>query len=410
MAAADFTLPSHASMFTGVYPAWHGAVFAPPNYALGRPLSANAATLADQLRAHGYWTVAVAANRAYLDAAMGVMKGVTELQSFRPVRLGDPGQPFYLRLGAERVLSLVEDCSAFEAISLRASDVNRRAYALLDRLKPGVPFFLFLNYMDAHQPYVPPAPFDRMFPGKMSSFKSADYEPLKDAMLAGKAKLSPEQRLHLISQYDGGIAFIDSEIGRLIARLRETGLYDNTLIVVTSDHGEAFGEHGILEHAANSVYQDQLHVPLLVKYPHQTTADKSDALVSQVDLMPTVLDVASLPAPPGLQGRNIRLNAPGVIFAEARPSPQNRPGNIRRTVFDGSMKLIASQDGTREMYDLHADPLEEHNLYDPANPAAKALEDRLAKWVGGMPSQDFKGSGKLDKSAIERLKSLGYVQ
>jgi arylsulfatase A-like enzyme len=409
IAVSDFTLPAHASMFTGLYPAWHGAVFAPPGFPLGHPLGPNAVTLADQLRAHGYWTAAVAANRAYLDASMGVMKGFTELQSFRPVRLGDPGRPFYLRVGAERLLSLVKDCSAYEAISLRASDVNQRAYALLDQVKPGAPFFLFLNYMDAHQPYVPPAPYDRMFPGKDSSFNSADFESLKDAVMAGKRRLTTEERAHLISQYDGGIAYIDSEIGELIARLRQTGLYDNTLLVITSDHGEAFGEHNVLEHASNSVYQDQLHVPLVVKYPGQSAAERSDALVSQVDFMPTIMEAARVPAASGLHGRNMRSSEPRVIFAEARPSPQNRPGNIRRAVFGGPGKLIASADGTRELYDPGADPREDHNLYNPSDANSKALEDRLAKWVMSMPSQDFKG-GKLDKSSIERLKSLGYVQ
>ncbi|MBV8847944.1 MAG: sulfatase [Bryobacterales bacterium] len=409
LATADFTLPSHASIFTGLYPGWHGAVFAPPAYPLGRPLGANASTVADLLRSRGYWTGAVAANRAYLDAGMGTMKGFTELESFRPVRLADPGRPFYLRLGAERILSLMEDCSAYEMISLRAADVNRRAFTLIDRQHPGAPFFLFLNYMDAHQPYVPPAPFDSMFPGKQRGFKSADFEPLKEAVLTGKHKLSAEERANLISQYDGGIAYTDAEIGKIIARLRETGLYDNTLIIVTSDHGEAFGEHNILEHAANSVYQDQLHVPLIVKYPGQSAGERSDAFVSQVDFMPTILEIAGVPTPAGVQGRSLRSNEPRVIFAEARPSPQNRPNNIRRAVFDGPTKLVVSQDATRELYNLAADPNEEHNLYDSANPVGKALEDRLSKWVAAMPKQDSK-AGKLDKSTVERLKSLGYVQ
>jgi arylsulfatase A-like enzyme len=394
-------------MFTGLYPAWHGANFAPPAFPLGHPLAADAITLADLLRSHGYQTAAVAANRAYLAVPMGTMKGFGVVQSFRPIHPGGSGPRYYLHVGAARILSLVEDTRAFEAISIRASDVNRRAFRILAGLKPDAPFFLFLNYMDAHTPYLPPPPYDTLFPGKLP-FDAAIHESRRKTVLNGKP-LTAEERDHLISQYDGGIAYMDAEIANLLNYLRQSGLYDNTLIVITSDHGEAFGEHGRLEHAVNSVYQDQIHVPLLIKYPRETAPERSSILNSQVDLMPTILSLAGCPIPSVVQGRSLLSAGSGAVFAESRPSVQSVERGILRTVLDGSLKLIASTDGSREAYDLEADPTELHNLYPLNKPEVKALEDRLVKWIAAMPPQDLRGA-KLDKQTIERLKSLGYVQ
>jgi arylsulfatase A-like enzyme len=408
IATSDFTLPTHASIFTGLYPAWHSAVFAPPAFPLGHPLGPDAITLADQLRSHGYQTAAVAANRAYLAVPVGTMKGFGVVQAFRPSHPGSVGPPFYMHLGAARFLDLVEDTRPFEAISIRASDVNRRAFAILNELKSDAPFFLFLNYMDAHAPYLPPVPFDTLFPGKNPKFDASLIERRRKTVLNG-TPLTTEERDHLISQYDGGIAYMDAEIANLLTYLRESGLYDNTLIIITSDHGEAFGEHSRLEHAVNSVYQDQLHVPLLIKYPRQTAGEQSSVLASQVDLMPTILNSAGCPIPPVVQGKSLRPGGSGAVFAESRPSVQSVQRNILRTVLDGSMKLITSADGSREAFDLAADPGEQHNLYASDALAIKALEDRLAKWVATIPKQDLRGK-KLDKETIERLKSLGYVQ
>jgi arylsulfatase A-like enzyme len=408
MAASDFTLPTHASMFTGLYPQWHGANFDPPDYPLGRPMNPSAITLADLLRSHGYRTAAVAANRGYLRSSMGVVRGFSELQSLRPVRLNARSLEFYLRQSADRILSRFEDTSAFEAVTLRASDINRRAYDFLDRVKPAAPFFLFLNYMDAHVPYIPEPPFDTMFPGSRDRFSENEFQDLKSAVVYGKQSLTADQKRALVSRYDGGIASIDFQIGKLLQSLRARGLYDNTLIVVISDHGEAFGEHGLLEHAVNSLYQTHVHVPLLIKYPHQSAAQQSDVLVSQVDLMPTILDWLGYPSPPGVQGHSLRnAGAPHEIFA--RSSDTSQPGSVRRAIFSGSLKLIQFTGRSPELYDLASDPGELHNLYQPGVPQTVELERRLAAWRASAPRPPA-ANGKLSPSSIEALKSLGYVQ
>jgi len=125
--------------------------------------------------------------------------------------------------------------------------------------------------------------------------------------------------------------------------------------------------------------------------------------------MPTILAALDIPAPSGMQGRNLLARSAAVLFAEARPSPEGKPGGIRRAVIDGPMKLIATADGTREVYDLNVDPGENHNLYDPAKAATQALEKHLAEWMAVTPRTEPPGTS-LDKSTVQRLKSLGYVQ
>jgi len=114
---------------------------------------------------------------------------------------------------------------------------------------------MFVSYLDAHAPYIPPAPFDRQFPGMNESFDSPRWRQsvMNDVHLL-KRSMAAEERAHMVSQYDGEIAYLDDRFGKLVARLKQWGIYDNTVIVITSDHGEAFGERNLVGHAV-SVYQ-----------------------------------------------------------------------------------------------------------------------------------------------------------
>jgi arylsulfatase A-like enzyme len=414
-ATAAFTLPTHASLFTGVYPGWHGAYIALPSWPAGRPIDPGRPTLAEILRSHGYRTGAVVGNYVFLDVSKGMAKGFEEYQEHAPLHLSNLERPFYLREGALRLLASILNTDAFYASHLRASDINRRAFAWLQAGKPQVPFFLFLNYMDAHEPYSPPAPFDARFRDGRPRFKWFDYPALKRAVIGGEHRLTKAEKRALISQYDGGIAYVDSEIGRLLTHLRELGLYENTLIIVTADHGEAFGEHDLMEHALGSVYEDQIRIPLLIKYPGQREVRRCDFLASQVDILPTVLDVAGYPAPAGVQGKSLRLprRESDAVFAESQTtsgvelSPRFR--GIRRAILTGDLKLETWTVGPPELYDLSVDPGEEHNLYTPGNPRAAALLSRLASWTASIPRlpDDPPKPHTID---IERLKSLGYAQ
>lgn len=421
IATSDETLTTHASIFTGLYPSWHGAYDDPPEHPYGRALAPSFTTLTQVLRTDGYWTGAEIANFGLLGMEMGMGSGFSVYQTHRAMRLSEvayePPRPFYLRTGARVLLSsLAINTDEFETRCLRAADINRRAFALLDQAKRAGPFFLFVNYMDAHGPYVLPAPFNMRFPGRDSHFKTADMWQMTWGVLSGKRHLNQAERSHLASQYDGGIAYEDEEIGKLLTRLRQLGLYENSLIIITGDHGEAFGEHGLMQHGVGSVYQDLVHVPLLIKYPNQHEGHESEALVSHVDLMPTVLDLVGASIPAGVQGRSLRSprGDSDAVYSEAFPPPNASNLNprfrgFRRAIFAGSWKLITWTQGTAELYDVAADPEETRNLYRTDESRDTALVERLQKWAILAPPK-FQQSGKQDKSTVEKLKSLGYAQ
>ncbi len=419
IAAADMTLPAHASIFTGLYPGWHGAYLAAPTYPVGRPLPAQHVTLAQLLQQNGYRTGAVVANWAYLYERMGLSKGFGDYDLHRPVQLANSERPFYLSTAVRNMLSLAVSTDEFDARVLRAEDINERALAWLSHIGQSSPFFLFLNYMDAHAPYIPESPFDSRFPGKDEHFTPwTDYENVRRGVLQGSHRLSEAEKRHIVSQYDGGIAYMDSQIANLLEQLRARGLYDNTLIVITSDHGEAFGEHNLMEHATGFLYEDQVHVPLFIKYPGQHEGQESDALASEVDLMPTILDQAHIAPPAVVQGRTLRLprSESEPVFAEDRAfsylDPYPRFRGVRRAMFLGSWKLVTWTAGAPELYNLASDPSEEHNLYAPDEPHAIELMDRIHAWTASIPHALSKPGvpDGVNKSDLDRLKSLGYIQ
>jgi arylsulfatase A-like enzyme len=259
---------------------------------------------------------------------------------------------------------------------------------------------------------VPPAPYDRMYAGKDAGFTTAKFNDVLDKLMIGHRPLGSGVREHLVSQYDGAIAYEDEKLGELISYLKDKGVYANTMIVITGDHGESFGEKWVMRHDT-SVYQNQIHVPLIVKYPGQTKADRVDALASHVDLMPTILEIARVEAPPGIQGVSLlHLAEEANRDVAAEFSGNYTPGfNLpccKYALYSGTRKFIYSLHGSPEIYDLAADPSEDHNLYRPDAPESVALRARLNLW-SRRTAPRFLQSDKVDAEAVERLKSLGYA-
>ena len=179
VAAASLTLPSHASIFTGLYAQSHGAYMVPPDFMMGRPLPDTIPTVASLLSSAGYRTMAVAANRYYLRPEWGIMRGFQYADMDHPVMLISPRLTYLLRISVRRILAFDGILQDLDAPTIRADEVNRHAYDLLDKADTGSPFFLFLNYTDAHSPYVPPAPYSEMYPGRTPSITAADYEAVE---------------------------------------------------------------------------------------------------------------------------------------------------------------------------------------------------------------------------------------
>jgi arylsulfatase A-like enzyme len=411
--AADITLTSHASLFTGMYPSWHGAYCQPPEAAYGRELSKKWPTLAELLRRGGYSTLGVAAN-LYLRSDFGLDRGFQEFRIPRPVPVLADENRYQLRRTLRRVLNLVADTSQFDRLFSRGEDINESFFAALDLHRPeNQPIFGFLNYMDAHFPYIPPAPYDHIFPGKVSAIPQDDLEGAQLSISAG-APVPSYYRPYCVSQYDGGIAYLDAQIGQIVAGLKQRNLYDNTMIVVTSDHGEAFGERQRVEHG-NSPYQNLLHVPLLIKYPRVARTGAVAFSVSLIDVAPTILTVAGLSVPPAMPGHSL-LDAGEAggreIFSETFPCPvmhpPDCPGCSAQAVVSWPFKYIRFNNGKRELFNLEADPDEQKNLTGVATADAARMSGELSAWGKTLPAQS-RQKVALTVEEMRRLKSLGYV-
>jgi arylsulfatase A-like enzyme len=404
-AVGDQTLSTHASIFTGLYPRQHGAVpFALPGAEDGRLLAASIPTLAEVLKANGYATMGLVANSILLTRSWGLARGfqVYDVHSVIPIEQPDTA---YLRVIARTLLERFVATQEFDRIFRRSEEINEDAFTFLDAVKrKGISFFLFLNYMDAHAPYVPPPPFDRKFPSNDPALTGERYQEL-DAK-----KLTPAERQALVSQYDGGIAYEDQQVGRLLDKLKKLDLYDNTLILIAADHGEHLGDHRLLFHA-NSVYQSLIHVPLIIKYPGSRKPSVVHAPVSQIDFMPTILTAIGITTPsslPGLDLQTINEASPRVLVSvsyEARGITNQRETALIAEPF----KFVDSTLGTRAIYNLDRDPQEKINLYRADAALTRSLRGYLSEWLRTVhtfrPPQ-----ANIDSESIERLKSLGYLQ
>jgi arylsulfatase A-like enzyme len=284
----------------------------------------------------------------------------------------------------------------------------------LGQLAGREPFFLFLNYMDAHSPYAPPQPFSGRFGAPSRSMSGHDLDGLVRAVDFRERTITDAQQRDLKAAYDGGIAYLDEQLGILFDALRRAGSYEHTLIIVTSDHGEAFGEKSLLGHGT-SVYQDQVRVPLLIKYPGQRKAIEISALASGVDLYPTVMEAVGAPRESYMAGRPLQLvstQSARAIFTESYPWPQwpdsPRFRRTERAMFRDSWKLILSTTGGQELYDLSTDAGENRNLMGERPEVAAQMGAVLSAWQKNLVPVN--GPSGIDKDTLDRLKSLGYLQ
>ena len=240
---------------------------------------------------------------------------------------------------------------------------------------------------------------------------------------------------HAVDLYDGGIRVVDREIGRLFHNLRHRGLYDDTLIIVASDHGESFrdfhdGDRELLWYHFRPPYIEQIRVPLIIKFPRRMNlAGASDADVSLLDLAPTILDVVGVPPPGSFQGSTLLPLLRGdqsvvdhPIIAERVPPARKNKGQLWVTVIDGGRKVIlrTAVDGSEvrtEFYDLERDPMERVNLSDDPswNPRewtdlVAVAAEHLASVLLARGRQDDQDRQPVDEEHLEQLKALGYVR
>ena len=290
LASAPWTLPSHATMFTGRLPFEHQASWE-------RPLDATHPTLAEALASRGYATAGFVSNLLYGDREYGLARGFAHYEDY-PVSLGQVVLSSALGRaisGASRLRTLL---GYHELLNRKdARRITDDFLAWHARREGGRPYFAFLNYFDAHEPYLPPAGYAARFGPARGD---ADFEHVVTVEQGARAEIRDKwaqtgpQADAERAAYDGAIAYLDEHLGRLFQELEARGELDETIVIVTSDHGEQFGEQGLYGHI-NSLYLPVLHVPLVIAYPAGAPAgSRIPTPVSLRDLPETVLDLAGL--------------------------------------------------------------------------------------------------------------------
>ena len=299
-----------------------------------------------------------------------------------------------------------DDTNALGHQAVTSPDVTERALEFVDqRANDGQPFFLFVHYFDPHLSYIdhPETGFER----------PADYtgpvRPKHELAELNKIELQPADRAELERLYDTEVAFTDRHVGRLFERLREHGLYDDALIVVTSDHGESFLDHGELGHG-RTLYGEVLNVPLIVKYPEAyTRAGSRTQPVALLDVVPTVLDVVGVPAPVLLHG-HVLGRAPR---SRTIPGFTHMNGGLR-SLCDVRFKLIERPaTGERELYNLARDPEEQNNMLERgaiglAGQVLDRMQAEQKSWDARL-QPIAPQSIRLGPATLESLRELGYA-
>ena len=221
-------------------------------------------------------------------------------------------------------------------------------------------------------------------------------------------KIVPSQMLsYLQSQYNGEIAFLDNEIGNLFSHLKKIGLYDSSLIILTSDHGELFGEHGLYWHRT-PLYEGAIKVPLMIKFPFSKRTGREKQLITLQDIYPTILEICQLPIPAGISGKAFG-NTLAPIVSELYDITLGK----HRALFDNDFKYLWYENNPiQELYNLTSDPKETKNLIkkhpDVAEQAGQSLELWEKKHSPKYSIEDK--DAKVDKEFVNQLKALGYIQ
>lgn len=389
VAVSSWTLPTHASLFTGLYPATHGAHYAEGgdvgltdavrgNEQLYSAFRANAlpdeaSTLAEILKEAGYKTAGYGAG-PWLKPLFGLHQGFEEY-----------------------------DCDVDSTEGRKADEITALATLFLRRLEGG-PFFLFLNYFDPHSPWHPPPELEFKF-----------FPEEKVPLIAKDPKVAAQFDT---SQYDGEIFFMDQEIGRLLDTLGRLDLFEDTWIIVTSDHGEHLGEHGLYFHGL-SLFEPEVRCPLIIKWPKDWDPLPSDSeRWCQVDILPTIIQRLGLEAPGPLEGRPMGKSARPVV-CELYRNPGNaklwktdRFDRILQAIYHEDYKLILSsraEDPDSGLFNLDRDPQETKNLASEDKEKTAELLDLLNQWRQSRPKPlNPKHIHAIDPGTEEQLKALGY--
>jgi arylsulfatase A-like enzyme len=386
ISASSWTQPSHASMLTGRYAYEHQAE--------NKPLDKTYPTIGELMQANGYRTGAFSGNTLFFTRRQGFGRGFLRFEdnykSVSDMFFDSSLYGFFLDFyGLRKILK-------YDGVPMRksAEDINRSTLSWIDG-DTEKPFFVFINYFDVHDPYTPPQPYRGKYasvpnPGGLINGFMDRYRPT----------LTPEQLQSEIDAYDGSISYVDDQIKSLYKELEQRGLLDNTIVIITADHGESLGEHDILQHGA-SLYLQEIHVPLIVWGPDYVQAGKTvDVPVSTTSLPATILSFISAGSNPFprpsltllMSNDTVPTDWPVPISEVAQyPSAAEQNPSTHgemKSVVGNEMQYIIHEKFGEELYNWRSDPQETNNLI--AEPSTQSVVDTFRSYLKNLIGKLFK--------------------
>jgi arylsulfatase A-like enzyme len=378
IAPASWTLPSHASLFTGKFTSSHGA----------RYNSNGSLKLLNAIKGPSSWQKYRANGLAKNETTLAQLLKKIQYQTGAVV-----GGPWLKKIfGFSKGFDFYDDTDIDTINGRLAPSINKSAMRWLKKVKYDN-FFLFLNYFDAHSPYSPPSKYSRQFLQPNASLHHNE--------------LSLEEKIAL---YDAEILYMDHYIGQLFDFLKHNKIYDNTWFIVTSDHGELLGEHGKFGHG-HYLYQPELHIPMFTKYPgSEVSPQKKIDPVQLTDILPCICKRLNIPIPSDIQG-GCPPEIRHPIVAETYPLENLSDDGHWRAYFKNGLKYLWNSHGNHLLFDLTKDPLETQNLVSQQSVYASEMLQELDLYLNSLPKPiPFSSEQKLDKQTEKALKSLGYLR
>lgn len=407
------TTASHASILTSTYPISNGVI------GNNIPLDSNAITLPEILSQHGYVTGAFVSAYPLKVHASRLDQGFQYYDDRLSIIDNLPGilPQIIMQLTFSRLVEkYLHGKDYLTLLQRRADETTAAAMKWLDGIG-GQNFFIWVHYFDPHAPYDPPPPYNRMYdPDYRGSVKGSMQSLFKiwdETLIPTEADIQ-----HIIALYDGEISFTDEQIGVLLDKLKQMQVLNNTVIIVTADHGESLWEHDYNFKHGDFLYESSLRIPLIITIPGEGIVRKQiDYQTENIDIVPTILEVLKIPKPSTMQGESLLGLISGkdnynkkIGFAQAIGSRDERYEKETRKYALRTIewKLVQNETGEDELYHIKEDSAELKNLITFEIGVTKEFNRLLNNKLTSIKKSE-REIALPDEDTLRRLKGLGYI-